>query len=408
MTGVVPLPDDTPRSRAGGSIAVMVASLPLVDHHCHGVLRTPLDRAGFESMLCEAAAPGGWHGSLFDTQIGCAVRRLCAPVMGLPPHAEPDAYLERRGELGVDEVTRRLLSATGIDELLVDTAYLADDLTTLGELAAFSDATAHEVVRLESVAERTITEVNAGRFAEVCRARLADAARTAIAFKTVAAYRVGLDLAPERPSDAAVVTAAARWASNIVDGAPRRLTDETLIRFLIWTAVDLHEPIQFHVGYGDADVDLARADPLLLTPLLRATADRGVPIMLLHNYPFHRRAGYLAQVFDHVFVDIGLAVQNVGGGGAVRILAELLELAPFGSVLFSTDGCGLPELFHVAAVRFRTALTKVLEEEVAQDNWSTGDAHRIARMLASENARRAYRLGWPPGGHPVRNTEVAG
>ncbi len=222
---------------------------------------------------------------------------------------------------------------------------------------------------------------------------VADASRTAVAFKTVAAYRVGLDLAADRPSDAAVFTAAARWAADVAAGRPVRLHDETLVRFLFWTAVDLGLPIQFHVGYGDADTDLHRADPLLLMPLLRATAGRDVPIMLLHNYPFHRNAGYLAQVFDHVFVDVGLAVQNVGGGGAARILAELLELAPFGSVLFSTDGCGLPELFHVAAVRFRRALAAVLDAEVARRDWSRADARRVARMIAADNARRAYRLG---------------
>lgn len=385
-------PDDTPPAPGGDSITEMVDALPLVDHHCHGVVRGPLDRAAFELLLSEAAAPGRWHGSLFDTQIGFAVRRLCAPVLGLDPHAEPDKYLDRRAELGADEVTRRLLGAAGISEFLVDTGFLPDRLTTPDELAAVTGAVAHEVVRLESVAEDVITGHKAAAFAPTCRTRLAAASRTAIAFKTVAAYRVGLDLAAQRPSDAAVFTAAARWSSDIAAGRPVRLHDETLVRFLIWTAVDLGLPLQFHVGYGDADTDLHRADPLLLTPLLRATADRNVPIMLLHNYPFHRHAGYLAQVFDHVFVDVGLAVQNVGGGGAARVLAELLELAPFGSVLFSTDGCGLPELFHVAAVRFRRALAAVLAAEVTEGDWSRADARRVASMVGAGNARRAYRL----------------
>jgi len=48
-----------------------------------------------------------------------------------------------------------------------------------------------------------------------------------------------------------------------------------------------------------------------------------VPILLLHNYPFHREAAYLAQVFEHVFVDVGLATHNAGycaiiGGYVVR------------------------------------------------------------------------------------------
>lgn len=395
MAGVESLSDDTPRRAGGRSIAELVDGLALVDHHCHGVVSQPLDRVGFESLLCEAAAPGPWHGSLFDTQVGFAVRRLCAPLLDLPSHTDPDGYLARRAELGVDEVSRRLLRATGIDEFLVDTGFRGDRLTPPAQLAASAGGRAHEVVRLERVAEEVIAGHGAGTFAEACRARLAATARTAVAFKSIAAYRVGLGLAPDRPSDAAVFTAAARWASEIGAGAPVRLVDDTLIRFLIWAAVDLGLPIQFHVGYGDRDTDLHRADPLLLMPLLRATADRGVPVMLLHNYPFQRNAGYLAQVFDHVFVDVGLAVQNVGAEGAVRILGELLELAPLGSVLFSTDGFGLPELFHVATTRFRTALAAVLAREVAQGNWLFEDAARAARMIAAENARRAYRLASP-------------
>ncbi|WP_241566197.1 amidohydrolase family protein [Prescottella agglutinans] len=393
MADVASFPDDTPRHSGGDAIAEMVDALPLVDHHCHGVVRETLDRPAFEALLCEADRPGPWHGSLFDTQVGFSVRRLCAPILDLPPHVGPDEYLERRAELGADEVAGRLLRATGISEFLVDTGFLQDRLTGPDELAAYVGARAHEVARLEPVAEQVIAERGAGTFADTCRSRLADASRTAIAFKSVAAYRVGLDLPPERPSDAAVFTAAVRWASEIAAGAPARLADETLVRFLIWTAVDLGLPLQFHVGYGDADADLAHGDPLLLTPLLRATAGRGVPIMLLHNYPFHRHAAYLAQVFDHVFVDVGLAVQNVGGDGAARVLAELLELAPFGSVLFSTDGCGLPELFHVGTVQFRTALTGFLERETRQGRWSPVDAERVARLIAGDNARRAYRLG---------------
>ena len=51
--------------------------------------------------------------------------------------------------------------------------------------------------------------------------------------------------------------------------------------------------------------------------------------MLLHCYPFHREAGYLAQVFPHVYFDVGLAV-NYTGRAAGAVLAESLELAPFG------------------------------------------------------------------------------
>ncbi len=31
----------------------------------------------------------------------------------------------------------------------------------------------------------------------------------------------------------------------------------------------------------------------------------GTPIMLLHCYPFQREAGFLANVFPHVYMDLG-------------------------------------------------------------------------------------------------------
>ena len=116
--------------------------------------------------------------------------------------------------------------------------------------------------------------------------------------------------------------------------------------------------------------------------------------MLLHNYPFHRSAGYLAQVFDHVFVDVGLALHNLGTQ-ADRLLAELLELAPFASVLFSSDAFGLAELYALNTTLFRHALTGFLDHGISHEFWPPAEAERIADMIAAANARRAYRLNNP-------------
>jgi hypothetical protein len=113
--------------------------------------------------------------------------------------------------------------------------------------------------------------------------------------------------------------------------------------------------------------------------------------MLLHNYPFHRNAGFLAQVFGHVFVDVGLASHNLGHRSAA-LLPELLELAPFGKVLFSSDAFGLAELYLLGTVLFRRGLGRYLAEGVTDDAWTATDAARIAAMIGAGNARRAYRL----------------
>ena len=93
--------------------------LGLIDHHCHGVTRTTLDRPAFESMLNEADGPGRWHGSMFDTQVGLGVRAMCAERLGLPRFAEPDEYLAGRATLDPAEVNRRMLDGLGIEQFLV-------------------------------------------------------------------------------------------------------------------------------------------------------------------------------------------------------------------------------------------------------------------------------------------------
>ena len=369
-----------------------VEALRLVDHHCHGVVSGDLDRNAFESLLTEAEAPGPLGGTLFDSTIGFAVRRWCAPVLDLPPHASPEDYLRRRADLGAAEVNRRFLRTAGIEALCLDTGFAPGSIVPFAEMGGLADATAHEIVRLEQVAEEVAAAgPGAAGFAEAFRARLRERTVSAVGLKSIAAYRVGLALPGERPGDEEVTAAAGRWLAAIEAGAPVRLADLTLQTFLVWCGVDLGLPIQFHVGYGDADVDLHRCDPLLLTDLIRAVEPTGTPIMLLHNYPFHRHAGYLAQVFPHVFVDVGLATHNVGHR-APALVAETLELAPFGKFLYSSDAFGLPELYHLGALLFRQGLSDFLRSGLDDGAWTEGDAGRIARLAGGENARRVYGL----------------
>ncbi|MFB4309286.1 amidohydrolase family protein [Actinomadura sp. GTD37] len=362
-------------------------SLPLVDHHCHGVLGRDPGRAEFAEMLTEAETAGPPGVSMFDTQVGFALRRWCPPVLGLDAHAEPDDYLARRAELGAAEVNRRFLAAAGLDALYVDTGYGPQAILGPADLGRLAGAEAREIVRLETVAERAAAGgVDAARFADEVRARVAG--HGAAGAKSIAAYRAGLELSGRRPSDAQVAGAAGRlMRAAEAAGTPPRVCDEVLHRFLVWCAVDAGLPVQFHVGYGDVDADLRRGDPLLLIELLRAMDP--APAMLLHNYPFHRHAGYLAQVLPNVYVDAGLATHNLGHRSPA-LIAELLELAPFGKVLYSSDAFGLAELYHLGALLFRHGLAGFLAGGVEDGAWTPGDAERVARMIASGNARRVY------------------
>jgi hypothetical protein len=161
---------------------------------------------------------------------------------------------------------------------------------------------------------------------------------------------------------------------------------------VLWTGTELGLPVQLHTGFGDPDLDLSRCDPALASRFLADIGSRGVPIMLLHCYPFHRSAGYLAQAFPHVYLDVGEAINYVGAR-ATAIVAESLELAPFGKVLYSSDAYGLPELHFLGALLWRRATARVLGDWVAAGDWTEADAIRVATMIASGNAARVYRLG---------------
>ena len=172
------------------------ARYPLLDAHCHGVVTHDLTDTEFEALASESRLPVRPGCSQLDSPIGLAIRRWCAPVLDLPEHAPTAEYLRRRRELGSAEVNRRLIRAAGLHSMLVDTGF-GDDLATRNELATLAAAPAHEVLRLETLAETLPAETllaespldkgAAGEFAERFEAALDDLGSDVVAFKSILA-----------------------------------------------------------------------------------------------------------------------------------------------------------------------------------------------------------------------------
>lgn len=382
---------------------------PLVDHHCHGVRRDDLSRAGFELLISAGGVPAPPGTTHFDTASGAAVRRWCAPLLDLEPHAPPAVYLARRAELGAGEVNRRLLAGAGVVAFLVDSGREDADLLSAAEMGRHGGAAADELVRIEEI-ERDVaaTAQIAVDYLDSLGEELAGRAARAVGVKTVIGPLCGLDLDPARPARGAVIAAANRRLAD-----PKEpLTDPVLLGYLLWSGIDVARerglPVQFHTGYGapgtlhadhrpdhwaDHGVNLwadRRADPAGLGRFAAALQPLGVPMILLHPYPFHRQAAHLAGAFPHVYVDAGLALPHLGAGA--RVMDELLELAPFHKQLFSSGCHGLAESGYLGALSFRRALAAALATRLASGEWSTADAARVAHMIGSGNARRIYRL----------------
>src|SRR6185436_1550576 len=108
---------------SNSAIDAAVAAVGLVDHHVHGALRETPDRATLEWLLTESDRPVPPWMTMFDSPLGLAIRRWCAPLLDLEPGVAAEEYVTRRTALGEGEVTRRMLRHNGVGHYLVETGY---------------------------------------------------------------------------------------------------------------------------------------------------------------------------------------------------------------------------------------------------------------------------------------------
>ncbi|QNJ93775.1 amidohydrolase family protein [Mycolicibacterium fluoranthenivorans] len=370
-------------------LADHLRTVELVDHHVHGVFNEPVDRAGFEESINEGSTdPIPGFMTQFDSPLGLSLRRWCAPLLGLDAFADADTYWKRRAELTPGELADVFLPPARVARWVVDTGFKGDLISTPQRLTELSGAPSSEILRLERLAEDLLEAGTAAEaFPEAFRAALTEAAANPeiVGTKTIAAYRTGFDIDWSRPSDAQVIEHARALAAR----PSTRVDSPVLIAFGVHEAAERQLPIQVHVGFGDRDLDLQRTDPLLLLPLLRTMVP--VPVLLLHCYPFHRQAGYLAQAFDHVNFDVGLGI-NYLGVRSTALVAEAMETAPFAKQLYSSDAFGPPELHLLGSVLWRRAMGLELGGWIQRGDCTVEDAIRIVDMIGVHNARRVYGL----------------
>nr|WP_235654145.1 amidohydrolase family protein [Mycolicibacterium houstonense] len=273
-----------------------------------------------------------------------------------------------------------------MDRWIVDTGFHGHLLTTPARLTELSGRPSSEVLRLERLTEQLLEAgTRADEFPDAFRTALRTAGARVVGSKTIAAYRTSFDIDWSRPADAVVV----EHARELSDRQTIRVDSPVLIAFGVHEAAALGLPIQVHVGFGDRDLDLHRTDPMLLLPLLRTMPP--VPVLLLHCYPFHRQAGYLAQAFDNVNFDVGLGINHLGPR-STALVAEALETAPFAKQLYSSDAFGPPELHLLGSVLWRRAMGRVLGGWVRAGDCSERDAIRIVDLIGARNAERVYAL----------------
>jgi predicted TIM-barrel fold metal-dependent hydrolase len=369
-------------------------TLPLIDHHCHGISPAELDWKQFQALFSESYRPPPIGTNEFQKPLGLAIRAFCAPLLDLEPHSTGEAYVERRLALGAAEVNKRLMQAARLDCLIVDTGHRSNAIHTFEETGALAGRPAHEVVRIEAILEEVAASgVSAGNFAKIFADRLTERTAKAVGLKSIVAYRSTFDIPQTAPSAGEVAKTVGTWMTAAIEAGRFRVSDPTILMLGLWTGAEICRarklPLQLHVGFGDPDIYMHACDPTHFTDFIAAMDKWDVPITLLHNWPFLKEAQWLSEVFANVYYDAGV-ILNYGAAESERILREALQIGKFQKFLFSTDAFGLAELYYLGAFLFRRAFARILDGWIADGFLTARDADAIVELVAHRNARRIY------------------
>jgi len=309
--------------------------------------------------------------------------------------ATEEAIVSRRGELDFADLCERCFKASRLAVAFLDDGFLPEKTLTMEWHERFLPV--KRILRLEHLAETLMETADSfDILIERFLAEIDPPKEGLAAFKTIAAYRTGLNVSLTSKE-------AARQSYTRVEqewrGKRPRLSDKALIDYLLISALDVASkyeiPVQFHTGFGDPDLDLRLSNPLHLRPLLEEKRWRQAPFVLLHaGYPFVREAGYLASVHAQVYVDFGLAVPFLSTSGIQVLLQQLMELTPISKLMFSSDGHAVPELYYLGAKCGRDSLGKVLERAVMDRDLTVAEAEWAAESILAENAREIYGRTW--------------
>jgi predicted TIM-barrel fold metal-dependent hydrolase len=377
--------------------AVDLRHVPVVDNHCHGILRSQNfdDLDGWRRAFTESADPGMPRDHVATTAFYRRLIRALADLFNCEPDEE--AVFTARAQRDGQDLTGELLRSANVETLLIDTGYPPPEEVLPGnELGRLADCRTEPMLRLEILMESLLAEHSSlQEVKEMLAAALDDLRRQGyVALKSIVAYRTGLAVREWTEEEAEASLREYRRAGE--EGRTRLAHKpllDTLLHVAFTEAARQEVPLQFHCGYGDADTNLLLGNPLHLRAVLKKPEYSGMPVVLLHEcYPYTREGGYLAAVYENVYLDLSYGIPLLGYSEMLSFTRQALGVAPTSKLVYSSDGIGVPELHWVSALDGRRVLGQALEELVAHGEMSISGAEAAGEGLLRGNAIRLYRL----------------
>jgi uncharacterized protein len=380
--------------------------IPVVDNHVHS-WRPSTQHMSADGLAGEVA---------FSESVVASVRQEFLPIEQLGPSlklfrdtnlgaryllTELARFLEVEDDWSAVETARnaaaqadyrawtgRLFQDVGLDVLLVDEGG-ARPRITLQELGAIAPVRLRRVARSDNFIRDLLPQEDAWpgffrRYQEELEAAIQDGA---IAFKSVIAYRTGLDIQPVSEADARRDFEAHRLE-------PER-AQKVFRDFLMCHTMDVARErglwMHIHAAVGDPDIVYERANPAQLYPLLHSERFRANQVVLVHGgWPWVGEAAAMVAILPNVYLDVSEGAL-FGMPNVRQRIMEALEACPYAKILYGADG-SLPEALWIGARRFKNVLGRVLAELAEEGFCSPREAEQAARLILHDNAARLYAL----------------
>ena len=380
---------------------IALDDVAVIDNHCHAVAADQaVDVPAWRQFFSESSDPSMRSHDVAQTAFYQRLIRAMSEHFGVADAEEP--VLAARSALSAAELISSMFGDASIGGVVVDTGFPPPETAMpADEFRAVSQTSYVALLRLEVMFQQLVAEIGSyDDLVTAVRSALSDVRGAGYAgFKSVAGYRTGLGIERWPDEDARAAFASARAeaerAGSVRLGYKPLL--DTLLHLAFEAAAAQELPVQFHVGYGDTDVDLRRASPLELRSVLEEQAYRSMPVVLLHGcWPYVREGAYLASVYAHAYLDVSYAIPYVSRGERMAMTRAALAVAPFTKLMYSSDGGGVPELHWIGAHEGRRALAAGLGELVADGDLDAGQARRAGETILRDNAWQLYGFEWTP------------
>lgn len=374
---------------------------PVVDAHLHG-FEAPalqeLDAEGWAERLTlmgmcfrsskttDRALAGQVAAMTDDTIFALLARRWLASHLGCDVERVEEER-DRRLRNDARAYISGLICDENVRALFVDDGYPLPRVDP-GTLEDLVGTRVHRVARIEPMIEAARAGTSsAAELEDAFRAQLAEAEDDGrcIAYKTIIAYRSGLDVG--EPTQGEVDASYRRWRdAGWRDGrdTSKAVRDRLLNVTLEVASAGSGRPLHIHSGAGDPDCVLSHARPALLGPMLNRFSTH--PIVLIHSgYPWIEEGAYLAALFPMAYLELSLflpwSTLDID-----HVLRVALGSVPGNKIMYGSDEASEPEVIWLSARLARAALERVLGQAVRDDFVTEAEAQRLGRRVLAQNA----------------------